>query len=501
MPLQGMSNVFPGAHNYPSSDPSCSFFDWDRWEADQVEHGSSRSESNLSWSGLTDDQDAMSIDGGPRSDSRSIPDLVYGASGTPSDSGHPGSPSSPSADLGDYSYTAHLGHAKQHNDLFSIPPQPELDEQLLQYNSEVQVYGQLRSPLALTHEDYHNSPTKKSSKGSASKRPHGATEVPSKRTVQRGRRSGPLCNKDEVAEVRALGACFRCKITKVSCDRELDCEKCVKHAESRSGCYDSSVPLSQQICIRRSFAQCGRAFEKIQECQPSTAASKLARDSRSASQSMIWDVVFVPGGPILPISVVEHALAHDHADVYQTAPADYLLNRGQVPGLLELQGWVSSQMQFEGPISFQHSLDVLLQSLYGQKVPSGRKPEWKVLLDRVREMRCMFKIWSTNSFFCYRAGDSVPQELPWLVQAELKRIATSRMRSLELDILASLDKLLEPKEVKSLLDLQKITVWACLMECILLYRELLAMPSVNGSGFGQDLCMCQVPGIIWTLQG
>lgn len=75
------------------------------------------------------------------------------------------------------------------------------------------------------------------------------------------------------------------------------------------------------------------------------------------------------------------------------------------------------------------------------------------------------------------------------MQAELKRIATSRMRSLELDILASLDKLLESKEVKSLTDLQKVTVWACLMECILLYRELLAMPSVNGTGFAQE-CTC-----------
>ncbi|KXJ91972.1 hypothetical protein Micbo1qcDRAFT_233318 [Microdochium bolleyi] len=485
MPHQGVSSAFPGTHKYPSLDPS-SFFDWDRWEADQGAHGSSRSESNLSWSGTTDDQDAMSIDGGPQSDSRSIPDLVYGTSGTPSDSGHPGSPGSPTADLNDYTFATHLGHGKHHNDLYPNPSQQELGEHILPYDPEVHVYDPLDPSLGLTH-DYRKSSSKKTSRGSASKRPHGATEAVSKKGTQRGRRSGPLCNKDEVAEVRALGACFRCKITKVSCDKQLDCEKCVKHAESRSGCYDSSIPLSQQICIRRSFAQCGRAFEKIQECQPSTAQNKIARDAMHSSPSIVWDVFFTPGGPALPISVVEHVSIQDSAMYPPSAQVEYFLNRREVPGLPQLQAWVSAQMTCEGPLtSFQSSLDILLHSLCRLKPHSTRKPEWKTLLEKVSEMRSMFKIWSTNNFWCVQDVGSVVQELPWSVQAELKRIATSRMRSLELDIIASLDKLLEPKEVKSLTDLQKVTVWVCLMECILLYRELLALPSIDGTGFAQD---------------
>lgn len=242
------------------------------------------------------------------------------------------------------------------------------------------------------------------------------------------------------------------------------------------------------------------------ECQPSTAQNKLVRDIRTPS--MIWNVVFVPGGISIPVSVVEHAVVHSDADAYQASPVDYLLNRNKVPQLIELQAWVSEQMRDEVSTSFQHSLDVLLHSFSLQKSSSSRKvrprccspdlgsrltttqPEWRILLDRVHEMRCMFKIWATNNFLFYQTMDASPQELPWSVQAELKRIATSRMRSLELDILASLDKLLEPKEVKSLTDLQKVTVWACLMECILLYRELLAMPSANGAGFAQE-CTCR----------
>lgn len=227
MPFQGVSSVLSGTHNYPSSsDPtSCSsFFDFERWEADNgIAYGSSRSPSNLSWSGDTDDQDAMSIDGGPQSDSRSIPDLVYANSGSPSDSGHPGSPDSPSADLGEYSssYSTHLAHGKPHNGLYS-GPQPELQPQFQQYDTGLHAYEQLNSAIPLTYEEYRKSSSlssssaKKTSRTSATKRPHGSSEVVSKKTAQRGRRSGPLCNKDEVAEVRALGACFRCKITKVS---------------------------------------------------------------------------------------------------------------------------------------------------------------------------------------------------------------------------------------------------------------------------------------------
>jgi len=217
MPSQGVSNVLSGIHNYPSSsDPSpcSSFFDFDRWEADNgIAFGPSRSPSNLSWSGDTDDQDAMSIDGGPQSDSRSIPDLVYATSGSPSDSGHPGSPGSPSADLGEYSssYSTHFTHSKAHNGLY-FGPQPELQGQFQQYETGLHAYEQLNTAVPLTYEEYRKSSSlssKKTSRPPATRRPHGSSEVISKKAAQRGRRSGPLCNKDEVAEVRALGACFR----------------------------------------------------------------------------------------------------------------------------------------------------------------------------------------------------------------------------------------------------------------------------------------------------
>lgn len=96
---------------------------------------------------------------------------------------------------------------------------------------------------------------------------------------------------------------------------------------------------------------------------------------------MIWNVVFVPGGISIPISVVEHAVVHNDADVYQASPVDYLLNRNEVPKLNELQSWVSEQMRDEVSNSFQHSLDVLVHSFSLQKSSSSR--------NKVRSQCCL----------------------------------------------------------------------------------------------------------------
>lgn len=82
-------------------------------------------------------------------------------------------------------------------------------------------------------------------------------------------------------------------------------------------------------------------------------------------------------------------------------------------------------------------------------------------------MNCFFRIWKAPRFTCCSSSNKVSQ-VPFTVQAELRRIAWNAVVSLELDIL----KLLEDVQQDSLKEQEKMAVWASLWQLILMYRDM-----------------------------
>ena len=98
--------------------------------------------------------------------------------------------------------------------------------------------------------------------------------------LTRGKRVGPLKNGDEVAEVRAVGACVCCRVRKVKvrlfahlsysntqrltccqCDEKEVCGKCTDKAPKYK-CGSGSIS-GRQICFRNPFAESQLLFPQI----------------------------------------------------------------------------------------------------------------------------------------------------------------------------------------------------------------------------------------------
>ncbi|KAI2616594.1 hypothetical protein GGR54DRAFT_233328 [Hypoxylon sp. NC1633] len=94
-------------------------------------------------------------------------------------------------------------------------------------------------------------------------------------------------------------------------------------------------------------------------------------------------------------------------------------------------------------------------------------------------MRCMYRIWRHDKFFCERSPGSGLEELPSQICQDLKRIITFRIKALECDILSQFWKIqdvgMKPQE-------RRLPLWACMMQVILMYRDIFALNRL------EDLC-------------
>lgn len=85
-------------------------------------------------------------------------------------------------------------------------------------------------------------------------------------------------------------------------------------------------------------------------------------------------------------------------------------------------------------------------------------------------MSCFFRIWRTSSFWCRDPTNRIAN-LPLSVQARLRNIAREALKSLEYRVLKGLDECLgqhaQPQPA------EKMAVWACLWQIILMYRDIL----------------------------
>jgi hypothetical protein len=159
-------------------------------------------------------QDPMDIDRGSGSDASSLPGLTIATSPTPSDHGN-GPPSSPP--LAPAGLKAQLNEVKQQDDHLTIPQERETKPRLAPYPMVIQAHHGLGGNTGAIFDghidgtaiDMQSPPVSPIRAFSTPESP------PIKSQPHRGRRSKPLDNKDEVAEVRALGACYRCRIKKI----------------------------------------------------------------------------------------------------------------------------------------------------------------------------------------------------------------------------------------------------------------------------------------------
>ncbi|KAI0846868.1 hypothetical protein F5Y00DRAFT_128584 [Daldinia vernicosa] len=413
---------------------------------------------------------AADADSRSRSDASSIPGLTSGPS-------EEDGASSPRSTEDSFHFKEAVEQIKQHDDRFTVPareirpngvePYPwhmDIDGTLGSSGAEIQGLGGSSSPL---------SPA--SSNGTAQSSYHSSSsgELP----LSRGKRHRPLDNPDKVAQMRKIGACFRCKTRKVPCDQQIPCSRCKNDADKY--CNDDDGELAEHMCFRRLSASSDLVFHVIWKMKVNPHVTS------QRGNPLRWDVYFKPclaTQQPLAISVSRNESNHNNSQTWQRwqanpgqAAPQYVLNPHGAPEDVALIKWASWQMLTDEASDFQSALDVLV-SRYAQDEHSFLP--YHSLVRKVYDMRCMYKIWRQKKFFCQKYPGSDLEELPRQICQDLKRIIVFRMKTLESDILAqfwkTLDAALKPHE--------RLPLWACMMEFILMYRDIYAL---NQS---EDLC-------------
>ncbi|KAJ2978718.1 hypothetical protein NUW58_g7408 [Xylaria curta] len=291
-------------------------------------------------------------------------------------------------------------------------------------------------------------------------------------SLNRGRRTKPLNNPEKVAVMRKLGACYRCKARKVPCDEGAPCSGCTRDAKKMLPDCDD---LADQICFRQ---QPATVFNEINRIN----CSKMPPRGQILSRSYLT-IFFNPyksrSPPLtVPVCTVEHGVYDRSSQHFGVRGTQYQLNIEEFSqGESMLVQWATSQMTLEDD-GVQSALDNLVISLvYGRLDASPHSD----LLQKVHKLRCLYKVWSQTSFICQRGPESDLEQLPYEIYWVLKAMAAKLMKGIENDVLNELTA----KRPKTPAD--RLPLWACMMQVVLLYRDLMAIVSSEEPWNHEDL--------------
>ncbi|CAJ2513415.1 Uu.00g015340.m01.CDS01 [Anthostomella pinea] len=381
-----------------------------------------------------------------RSDASSTPELTSGSS---EEDGAP----SPGPNVDTFRLKAAVKQAKQQDDHFTVP-QRELRPKDAQYPSKIHL-DNAAGPSFSTMPDVHVP----AGNGYISSSPSGRaplgfdTSTARDSMSSRGKRCSPLQNPEKVA----------------GCNEGGPCSSCVNDAAKL--CANDCPDLAKTMCFRHLLPSGGSVFQAI--CKAGMPRPQYASSSATRGHSSTWHVSFEPVAPTFqPLHIsVKYAEGQSTQECVLDACA---LQESRM-----IQ-WASSQMCKEGNIDFQSALDILLVYCAGK----GRLflPHFEVT-KKVHELRCMYKIWRQRKFFvCQPYPGCEMQELSNSVHQALRNIVKSRMKSLEVDVLEHLGKL--PGKLKPA---ERLPVWACFMQLILLYRDVSSMLELRESYHLQEV--------------
>ncbi|ORY62277.1 uncharacterized protein BCR38DRAFT_438000 [Pseudomassariella vexata] len=412
--------------------------------------------------GDSDDLDVRS-----NQDDTSLPGLT---SGTSDEAGN-ASPSSPRP-VDTISDAASLRVLRQQDDALTIPQLREVRPKNTNYPPGIQILNNSASSSGNIPDNQREMYTSNSPfLPSASQQmtfTSGNTSAQDRKN--RGRRRGPLQNKDEVAGVRYCGACIRCHLKRIKCATTA-CDRCDRFAEELNREYQSGdfIPSTQDVCIRaQSLAAIGPAFE--------SSSSNYSSKSGMISSPVSWYICLddTARTPVLQI-LIQEVVSQQVVPYGRHPPRYHMLYRNHVPERKELVSLSEKQMTMGQTIDFQYVLDRFTHSHVGsgaQNVSPVRGSQtpllWNLLSD-IHIFRCMYRIYRSRPFLYKEHPTSQARPLPQSVMSELRGLARSNMNSLERNILANFDKLSKPNNGEELL------IWACIMQMILTYHDIFCL--------------------------
>ncbi|KAH9887092.1 hypothetical protein F4778DRAFT_432458 [Xylariomycetidae sp. FL2044] len=291
--------------------------------------------------------------------------------------------------------------------------------------------------------------------------PFGRITMPSGQSPSRGKRDGPLKNREHVADVRKIGACARCKARRVKCDNKVTCAGCVKDAEKYG--KGNCTTLAENLCFRTPFrgisprhsAPFRVIYNKRTETKQSGTNCQNNPEAHQAEYKFeIWFECNPEGSRSLPLSVNK---------ITANNTTYWALAKHRAPDAATLVEWASSQLWNQSGQGYQEALDRLIRDC-----PRGPSSPYFDIVTGVSQMRYLYKIWRHPQFYVRIDHDT--KIVPDSIRQELKDVANAFMKQIETEVLDALKKVFESGRKPGCQE--QLPLWASLMGLILLYRDV-----------------------------
>ncbi|KAK6841919.1 hypothetical protein PG987_002779 [Apiospora arundinis] len=403
---------------------------------------------------LDEAQEEEHMEGRSNPDVASVPGLTSGSS----DEGG-ASPSSPVSDGAPDK--ARLKILKQQDDDYTIP-QREIRPKNPHYPSRILLNHNLEYTTSPVADNYRDSPstsyTLSSTVPSSIRSPVVLAQKPG-----RGKRAGPLHDRENVAEVRERGACLRCRIKKTKCSTQYPCDHCSSHVRKQ---WRDSMLSEYDLCVR---LEKGMTLAFPPDFSP--AASKFGGKSNPLQWFIYFDIhATLPESLDVCVQEVELGLpAMGHQANSGRSQRCYVFLRDSVPSSQRIEEWAEKQMLRESDSGFLSALDLFTYSC----VRGGfhNVPQYN-LLHNVLRFRCMYQIWRPRRLYYRDTIDSPPYVLPASIVCELRGMARAELHRLERDIWSIFDKLSSPGVMHAA---DQLPTWVSMMLLMLTYKDMHAM--------------------------
>ncbi|PKS06528.1 hypothetical protein jhhlp_007276 [Lomentospora prolificans] len=239
----------------------------------------------------------------------------------------------------------------------------------------------------------------------------------------------------------------------------------------------------EYLCIHEQLSTIGPVFINIYD----KAGESVRRDDLTG-RIVYAPITFSETDPSAPTMQLCIQAYHPEKGGRPSGP-NCAIPREHIPSWGSLARWAGQQILYESKTPFRKAVETFVMA-YSDR-PNSRDyhlPKFD-LVDRVRKLTCMFKIWMTqhsshsNGIYYRGSSKGSVMRLPYSVHEELRHIAKKAMESLERDILNELDGCMT--QSRAVQPFEKPLLWVCLWQLISVYRQLLGS---NLSHTGSQRC-------------
>lgn len=308
-------------------------------------------------------------------------------------------------------------------------------------------------------------------------------EIPSQQ--KRKRQAYGLERREQVAKMRKIRACQRCKMRKLTCQASGSCDHCIESV--------GSMIIGEQICVRHSLEELRfRGGDLLHESYDRQSIKNSVKSDNSVSRTVYLRFRSYDTGMPLRLDVYDYSQnLHDEDEVVsytlrakspnepripqfsKLATPKYAIFEQSLPSPQDLEEWIEQQVDLiEHTWSPSAMLFSSFRSLLSAYLNTGVKLSSQGIVKAALSIMNLYECWRNVLF---AQGEQFHEEDIWYISKtaglQIALVAKQGITKYEMEILSEIDALIgKPKRPSKE---NEFPIWAGFWTLSLLYRDIL----------------------------